>query len=153
MIPARALGRGAARAVAEPAVAVIVAVPPPVALTSPALLTVTTASSLEVQVIDGEANAAPPWSVTVAVSCSVWPTVVSVTVPALGATSAGTFGSEPPPHRAAEDHAGQQARQPSRRLERMDVLGANWCDGASKLIYGVGECAVGTYSLAPPYRR
>ena len=65
---------------AEPAVAVIVAVPLPAAVASPELLTVATAAALLAQLTAAPAIALPFWSRTSAVNCSVAPNAVSRTV-------------------------------------------------------------------------
>ena len=78
---------------AEPAVAVIVAVPLPAAVTSPDALTVATAAALLDQVTAAPAIALPFWSRTSAVNCSVAPNAVSRTVAGATATVAGRGGS------------------------------------------------------------
>ena len=78
---------------AEPAVAVIVAVPLPAAVTSPDASTVATAAALLAQLSAAPAIALPFWSSTSAVSCSVAPNAVNWTVAGATATEAGRGGS------------------------------------------------------------
>ena len=78
---------------ADPAVAVIVAVPLPVAVTKPAALTVATAALLVAQVTAAPAIACPFWSRTSAWSCTVSPRAVSSAVAGVTVTVLGRGGS------------------------------------------------------------
>ena len=94
----------------EPAVAVIVAVPSPTAVTSPDALTVPTMVLLLAQLTVAPAIAWPFWSRTSARSCTVSPRAVSsavagvtITVVGRGGSGGGAGGSvEPSPQAAAQ---------------------------------------------------
>ena len=78
---------------ADPAVAVIVAVPLATAVTRPVALTVATAAALLAQLTAAPTIALPFWSRTSAVNCPVAPNAVNWTVAGATATVVGRGGS------------------------------------------------------------
>ena len=104
---------------ADPAVAVIVAVPLPAAVTSPWASTVATAALLLDQVTAAPAITCPFWSRTSAESCTVAPRAVSWVVAGVTATVVGRGGSGGGGSVAPSPHAETQATPASAADSRM----------------------------------
>ena len=110
---------------ADPAVAVIVAVPLPAAVTSPAASTVATVASLLRQATAAPGIACPLWSRTSAVNWTVAPSAVSSTVAGLTVTVVGWGGSgggsvaPSPQERTARKKRAAAARQDCLAREEM----------------------------------
>src|SRR5690242_11328327 len=106
-------------ALTAPAVAVMTALPEPFDVTRPVPETVATAPLLVDQATFGEEMVVPAWSVTVAESCCVAPTVLNVSDAVLSTMPPGTAGSVAlPPHAASRPSATGRLKRSGRRAMR-----------------------------------
>src|SRR5438876_732937 len=85
-------------AVADSSVAVTWVAPGPIAVTTPVLSTVATAGLAALQVIFGDSNGSPRWSLTAADSCRVSPMAPKEREDESIWTVVGTGGSTESPH-------------------------------------------------------